>query len=189
MLQIVDWKTGVRFALQSDLDPVVDELTQSCGTQLKCVLRVFGECYEATAETLATMPLAAGYHFQSLTLEDAEEVNNRWEYSHGKTTLPIVQTAIKYFPSVAVHDASGKLVAFELIAGYCNMAILYVYPEHRGRGIGAAITCELAKKMIEIRGKAFLHITTENDISRALHKKCGFIHAGGSTCWQIYVPS
>ena len=96
--------------------------------------------------------------------------------------------ALQHFPSVAVRDGSGSLIAYEVMHHYGGMGVLHVHPDHRSKGLAKYVTTKLARHLLDKGDDAFCFIEADNPGSATLHDKCGMTPAR-NTAWCVYIPS
>ena len=105
----------------------------------------------------------------------SDEERRVWFENHGERHPIIV---VEYEQKIA---AWGSLSAWSPRAAYDNTveSSLYVKSEFRGKGIGRALQNALIELATEIGHHTLLaQITTENEVSIALHEKTGFRTVG-----------
>ena len=187
--KIVNWNEVVLFAGPPIWSSFLIELAKTCAPESKLKVNNVSDCYCATKETTASIALPPGYTFDVLSLEDAEDVDSCWEHRQEGYSLELFRRQIQHLPSVAVRDKLGNLLGFELSGPFLTNFSLFVYPEHRHKGLGAAITCEMNKLMIAMRGIAYTCIIHGNEKSVQLHTKCGFNRMEGGVEWMMFLPS
>ena len=121
---------------------------------------------------------AGGYVTHQLTEDDAATVHAAWDYGTSPETISVLAWLIRVFPSLAVKDASGRVVAGMLTYNNGSMGALWVDAEHRRRGLAKYIVTGLAIKLTGCGMKAFVNIKSDNTMSIGLHVKCGFRQVG-----------
>ena len=92
--------------------------------------------------------------------------------------------------SCGVKDENDNLVAFELQTGYGTTAMLFVDPDHRGKGLGKYVMAKLAKILQDEGQTVFCHIEKVNKMSLKLHTEFGYeIAEGGVVTWSRCYPN
>ena len=186
---IVKWNDSIQLVGSPIWSPLLFELAEAYAPESKLIADDKADFYYATKETTANIPLPPGYSFDKLHFEDSDEVDRCWEHRSEGLSLQLFQRQIQHLPSVAIRDTAGNLLAFELVGPFLNNFSLFVYPEHRRKGLATAITCEINKKGIAMREVAFTYIDDGNDKSVELHTKCGFTRVEeGRMAWTVYRP-
>ncbi len=186
---VVNWSDAVQLFGPPIWYSFVQELARTCAPEHNFILSSVFHCYGAVKDNMGNISLHPGFTLDNLHLEDAEKVDNCWEYREEGFSLPLFQRLIQHLPSVAVRDDQSNLVAFEVCGPFLNNLNLFVYPEHRRKGLGAAVTRELNRKMIAMWGKAYTYIVEGNEKSVELHTKCGFTRMDeGRMVWLVFKP-
>ena len=189
LLQVVDWQDRIRFMAPAEWFPFLDNLVQEQVPHFELDFHIVGDCLSVTEDTLVMHPIPEGYTMGELRPCDAREVNDCWPLSQGEASLRAVESQIRNFPSACVRDSKGRLAAFELCSPMLSLTNLFTYPEHRGRRLAAAVTAELSRKVIKLRGMGFLHVELTNHTSAAIQRKCGYsVMEGGRSCLALFVP-
>ncbi len=135
--------------------------------------------HEATA-----VALPAGYRRVQLRAEDAPHVNGHWELGQGSDTLPTVLECIARRPSAAVAaEATGEVVAWALTRHDSSVGAVTVLPEHRRRNLGSYCVAAL---VTELAGRTMVLIDPENEPSRTMHAKLGFVNTGKRFAWARF---
>uniref|UniRef100_A0AC35GB05 GNAT family N-acetyltransferase n=1 Tax=Panagrolaimus sp. PS1159 TaxID=55785 RepID=A0AC35GB05_9BILA len=90
------------------------------------------------------------YFFDDADIEkDAEVILNTWRHA-APGDLETTKTKIRGLPSSLVREkATNKAIAFELVDSSGFMNHLFTFPEHRNKGIGAAVEIDLCIKLIK----------------------------------------
>jgi ribosomal protein S18 acetylase RimI-like enzyme len=86
---------------------------------------------------------------------------------------------------VGARDESGRLVACGVrepnVAGWPVLSGITVHPDHRGTGLGLAVTAYLTREAIRERGVCTLGMYSHNDVARRLYHGLGY---GGDHLWS-----
>ncbi|KAH8260182.1 hypothetical protein KR026_004369 [Drosophila bipectinata] len=96
-----------------------------------------------------------GYEMKSLTLKDAETLNDHWKYKQPGSLL-FIQRQISF------NTSDGLL------------AVLQVKESHKRRGLGALIVKEFSRRVALQGQDVIAEVDKENDASASLFKKLGF---------------
>ncbi len=107
-----------------------------------------------------------------LTLDDAEKVNQYWEY-HGEHSLDYIKHLIKNKICEGI-DLNGELVAWAVTHGDGSLGMMYVLDEYRRHGYAKDITSSMVKKTRELGRYPFVHIIENNNKSLGLAQGLGF---------------
>jgi len=86
---------------------------------------------------------------------------------------------------VGVRDDDGRLVACGVrepnLAGWPILAGITVHPDHRGSGLGLAVTAYLTREAVHERGVCTLGLYSHNAVARRLYRGLGY---GGTHAWS-----
>jgi ribosomal protein S18 acetylase RimI-like enzyme len=86
---------------------------------------------------------------------------------------------------VGARDAAGGLVACgnrePNVAGWPVLSGITVHPDHRGTGLGLAVTAYLTREAVRERGVCTLGMYSHNDVARRLYRGLGY---GGDHLWS-----
>ncbi len=115
-----------------------------------------------------------------LKLEEADIVNNYWEYKDDGT-INYVRNMINRNYSGGIEE-DGKLVAWLTIHDDGALGFLYVLEGYRGKGYAKDLTVYLCNKLRKDNMIPFLYIVTENEKSLSLARKLGF-EKDRKVCW------
>ncbi|XP_017012206.3 uncharacterized protein [Drosophila takahashii] len=115
-----------------------------------------------------------GFSLKSVSLEDAQVINDHWEWSeHGG--LSYIQRQICYNTSVGLYkDEDNELVAWCIRAQDGLLAALQVKPSYKRRGFGVMIVKEYSRREAEQGRDIITEVVSENKASLNLFKKLGF---------------
>lgn len=184
---IITWSLMVWAENEKDLKPLLDQVTADGPLHLHCVeyrllpvlqehfksVDGIDECYSWEMNELAE----EAPQLDSLTLEDAPYVNDRWEFT-SVHSLDFIIGCLTKMPSSCYRDDQGKPIAYSFCYGqspdHMNMGGLIVEPEYRRRGMGKNIALDLSNKILKGRKKPVVHIRVNNDISMRLSQQAGF---------------
>jgi len=108
----------------------------------------------------------------SLTLDDAEFVNNHYEY-RSDYSLDKICDAIKNRPTSCVR-IDGKPVSYAALNGDDSIGYMYTLKEHRNKGYAYEVTKDISLKVIESGRVPFVQIHHGNEKSLNLALKVGF---------------
>ena len=101
--------------------------------------------YLATLDTLVEAPFVVG----ELHPQDAEEVNNRWEY-RSRGTCEYIRESIALRPSVCVRNPSkdNEMVCYAITHDMLAVGILHTIHEYRGKGMGKLVSALMVRKLL-----------------------------------------
>ncbi len=117
-------------------------------------IRALSEAYAETVDKLYTIPLGLGYITSRLA---AGELFGAFL---GDTLVGFIGT----------HDEG-------------SMGLLEVLPDHKGRGVGAALLAFITNRQRSLQRMAFSQMTLTNAASRRLHEKLGFTIVEHPVTW------
>ncbi|MBS7633180.1 GNAT family N-acetyltransferase [Candidatus Bathyarchaeota archaeon] len=134
---------------------------------------VTADCYTWTLDQLREEAPV----LESLTVEDAEFVNDQWDYKSDQS-LEFIRHCIETMPSSCVRNEEGQPVAMAFCYGqspyYINMGGFKVLPEYRQRGIGRKIHLDMCRKVLAQNRKPLVHVKTDNLISQHICQSTNF---------------
>ena len=83
---------------------------------------------------------------------------------------------IQHFPSVAVRNRKGQLVAWSFRHFHGTVGHLYVMESDRGKGLGYYVLCKIARILAELSdsGYVYSNFVKDNVVSYRIHSKCSF---------------
>lgn len=113
------------------------------------------------------------HEVKSLRLKDAETVNEFYTYKD-ENSLEYIKECITQRETSAVFDENNNPISWAVVREDGSMGIMYTRREHRGKGLAASVSIDLAKKVIKDKGTPFVHIVTDNEASIALAESIGF---------------
>ena len=120
---------------------------------------------------------------RSIALEDAETVNELYQYSYSES-LEVIKRDITQRPSSAVY-VDGEIVCWVLIHDDNSMGIMYTKEAHRRKGYAIDVTVDLADKIIKNGKIPYIQIVKGNNMSPGLALKCGFVECGKASWFGI----
>lgn len=119
------------------------------------------QCRMALNEQTPQPALPDGYYFDEVDpIIEGELINSTWQHAqdgdHEQTIAKLLR-----LPSICVRH-NGEPVAFEMVdpAGFFNNQ--FVFPEHRRRGIGAAIESKLVHRCVSLGMRPFKTVSRSN---------------------------
>jgi RimJ/RimL family protein N-acetyltransferase len=112
----------------------------------------------------------------SLTLEDAEYVNEHYEYNNDNS-LDKIKEAIINRPTSCIR-VDGVLVSFVLLHNDDSIGYMFTLPEHRGQGYAYQLTKDIVNKTLDSGRLPYIQIVHGNHKSEQLALKAGFIKHG-----------
>jgi ribosomal protein S18 acetylase RimI-like enzyme len=90
---------------------------------------------------------------------------------------------------VAVRGRAGELVACGVrepgVSGYPVLAGITVHPDHRGSGLGLAVTARLTRDAVAEQGVSVLGLYSDNAVARRLYHGLGY---GEDHLWSSHRP-
>lgn len=130
---------------------------------------------------VASVPLPQGLRLRALDMSDSERM--RRLYAHGGPYAPDAfdpyQVADGAF--FGVTDAQGEVLAsggthvVHWEAGVAAIGNMYTHPEHRGKGLGAAVLQAIVKRLLEGGvSTVVLNVDERNPVARRLYERHGF---------------
>lgn len=115
----------------------------------------------------------------SLTLDDAEFVNNHYEYK-GDYSLDKIRDAIENRPTSCVR-IDGKLVSYAVLNLDNSIGYMYTVKEHRKKGYAYEVTKDISLKTIKSGRLPYVQIHHWNNESLNLALKVGY-----EVCSDVY---
>ncbi|MBT3182875.1 MAG: GNAT family N-acetyltransferase [Deltaproteobacteria bacterium] len=112
----------------------------------------------------------------SLTLNDADIVNDYWEYKIDNT-LDYVKHQIENDISASIR-IDGRLVAWGMMHDVGAIGFLYVMEECRGQGHAKSLMSQLINDLRFQKRTPFAFVAVENERSHTLSRKLGFVDSG-----------
>lgn len=113
------------------------------------------------------------HEVKELRLKDAEIVNEFYTYKDD-TSLEYIRERISQGISSAIFDDTGNPISWAMVREDGSMGIMYTKKEHRGKGMAASVSIDLAKKVINNNKTPYVHIINTNKASIALAESVGF---------------
>ncbi len=89
--------------------------------------------------------------------------------------------------AVGVRKKTGELVGFMLEYEDGSAGMLYVHPDHRGKGIGSVLIRKMAEEILKNREEVFVDIERHNSYSVRLHERCGYRADPSASLTYLYV--
>jgi GNAT superfamily N-acetyltransferase len=129
--------------------------------------------YTITASDFVGQPAEP---LDSLTLADAEFVNEHWTYKH-EGSLDFFKHIIATYPSSAVRidgQLAGWAVCYDAIEDMVNLGSLRVLEQYRRQGLGSKLARDLVAKVLATGKTPMVHILDDNIASRTLSMEIGF---------------
>lgn len=108
----------------------------------------------------------------SLTMDDAEFVNDHYQYKH-EGSLKKIQEAIEHRPTSCVR-IEGVPVSYALLHEDNSIGYMYTLDEHRKKGYAFEVTKDIVLKTIASGRTPYVHIAHWNHKSIGLALKAGF---------------
>ncbi|MCH4890344.1 GNAT family N-acetyltransferase [Acidaminobacter sp. JC074] len=112
----------------------------------------------------------------SLSLEDADYVNEHYEYNNDDS-LKKIKHAIKSRPTSCLR-LDGKNVSFVLLHDDDSIGYMFTLPEYRGKGYAYELTKDIINKTIDLGRLPYVQIVCSNKKSIGLALKTGFVFHG-----------
>ncbi len=131
--------------------------------------------------------IAAEERLEPLVEGDREQLDAFLALHNSRTDARPFQTPDQHW--VAVRGLAGDLVACGVrepgVSGYPVLSGITVRPDHRGEGLGLAVTAYLTRAAIAERGVSVLGLYSDNDVARRLYHGLGY---GGDHLWSSHRP-
>ncbi|XP_013391718.1 glycine N-acyltransferase-like protein 2 isoform X2 [Lingula anatina] len=172
---IIDWSESMVLVCPSPLCHVLAEVAKVNGVNL--VLNAEEDChifYTSNEESLLKTAIPDSLTEGVLSAEHSHQVNSEWKFGGTERKRTYIQSLIENLPTVALFTTQGQCIAYMITNEHGGMGMLYVTPEHRGKGCAKYVITTLAKKHLQVGHNPFLYIETDNEASLLLHLKCGF---------------
>jgi len=106
-------------------------------------------------------------------VKDFQFAFENWPYSKPECDT-YFKALMKKHPSVGVFDQDGECLGYGMSTEFSTMGMLFVKPEHRGRGLAKHITTTRAEQKFKDDSPAAVTISTTNQTSINLHERLGF---------------
>lgn len=124
-------------------------------------------------------PLLDGVeHPDGLTTLGPADVDDMLELTRRTQPGPFFARTHELGTYLGVRAPDGTLVAMAgerlRIDGASEISAVCVHPDHRRRGLGAALTLAVAGHVQQRGERSFLHVRAENREARALYERLGF---------------
>ncbi|KAK5975574.1 hypothetical protein GCK32_001235 [Trichostrongylus colubriformis] len=119
------------------------------------------QCRLALNGKIPQPPLPDGYYFDEVDpILEGELINSTWQHAQDGDLEQTIAKLVR-LPSICVRH-NGAAVAFEMLdpAGYFNNQ--FVFPEHRRKGIGAAIESKLIERCVRLGMKPYKTVSRKN---------------------------
>ncbi|ABR47897.1 hypothetical protein Amet_1721 [Alkaliphilus metalliredigens QYMF] len=128
-----------------------------------------------------TLPIESGLEsLPSLKPEHVETVNHHYTYKD-EDSYEYLMSCIQKNPSSVILDEQNNPISWALVREDHSMGVMYTVDAHRGKGIAEKVTLDLMKKVLNYGNTPYVHIVTDNEKSKNLAIKAGFIHWGPIT--------
>ncbi|MDL2217590.1 GNAT family N-acetyltransferase [Christensenellaceae bacterium OttesenSCG-928-M15] len=141
-----------------------------------CVLLEQWLMYEAAPEIKDKQ----GFSYGPLTLQDLDYVAET--YQSEEFDREYLEKRIQSGPTLCARK-NGKLMGYMLTHADGETGPLYVPPESRGNGLGLQLVCRISNAIQRVGGMPIGLIYPENEASRQLHKKVGYVPCKIHTMW------
>ncbi|EYB98256.1 hypothetical protein Y032_0132g1676 [Ancylostoma ceylanicum] len=119
------------------------------------------QCRRALNDSQPESRLPDGYYFDEVDpLIEGDLINNTWQHAKDGDLEQTIAKLVR-LPSICVRH-KGSPVAFEMVdpAGFLNNQ--FVFPEHRRKGIGAAVESKLTQRCVSIGMRPFKTVSRSN---------------------------
>ncbi|OQX93129.1 MAG: hypothetical protein B6I17_04140 [Tenericutes bacterium 4572_104] len=113
---------------------------------------------------------------QTIKIEDAEIVNDRWHYKDD-SSLDYIKTRIREGVTGAVYD-DGKIIAWCITHSDGSLGSMFVEEEYRKKNYASSITSYMVTELRKEKKIPFLFVVEGNDKSLHLSRKFGFEEVG-----------
>jgi ribosomal protein S18 acetylase RimI-like enzyme len=119
-------------------------------------------------------PPSANFDVIPLGLADAADMLNLVAITRPGPFAPQTVTLGRY---IGVRDRNGRLVAMAgermRLPGHVEVSAICVHPDAQGRGLGAALTLDIANAAFDRGETPFLHVWPDNP-AKSLYRRLGF---------------
>lgn len=113
------------------------------------------------------------YELVSLSLDEAEGIDNRYEYQQ-EGSLEKIKDAIINRPTSAIY-IDGELTSYVLVHEDNSIGYMFTLEKYRKHGLGYWVTLDILKKMQDKGSLSFVEINQKNYKSQGLAAKTGFV--------------
>jgi ribosomal-protein-alanine N-acetyltransferase len=130
-------------------------------------------------------PLPLNTNLRAMTFDDLPrvvEVDNAAFEPLWRNSLPALSKAYSQASHAFIIESGSDMLGYQLSTGAplgAHLARLAVRPDAQGRGIGAALVCDLIDRILNSGGSRLtVNTQANNAASLALYHKLGFRHTG-----------
>eukprot|EP00026_Physarum_polycephalum_P012620 Phypoly_transcript_12945.p1 GENE.Phypoly_transcript_12945~~Phypoly_transcript_12945.p1 ORF type:complete len:288 (+),score=41.87 Phypoly_transcript_12945:90-953(+) len=119
-----------------------------------------------------------------LRLSDVNEVLKFWKYARNLNSATLyLQQAIKTLPSGGIRGENGELEAWAVTHLDCHLGALHTKEQFRNKGHARKIVAFIAEELWKIGMTPHVVVAVDNEPSKALFAKLGFVADGVENCW------
>ncbi len=159
----------------------------SFGTMLGCVehgaAKFLRDCcgaqYDEYCHILSyTKPTAPSFEkpqnltLKAIDLKDLDIIDGYYTY-RGPESKARLFKEITSRPSSALYDGD-KIIAWNLLHSDMSMGVMFVPPEHRGKGYAYVVAADLISKVLAMGKTPYIQVVNGNTASLSLAAKLGF---------------
>lgn len=136
--------------------------------------------------------LPADIRESRLKQEETSFLVSKWAFA---SVFPDAEKYIRFlitnFPSVALrHETTAsRLIGWITLYSYGALAMLYVEPEFRGRGLGKYLILKLSQAVTDKRIPAFLLVEEANEAAQNMYMGFGFRNTNFHPQWFRCEPN
>ncbi|WKY15327.1 hypothetical protein Q1695_000648 [Nippostrongylus brasiliensis] len=145
------------------------------------------QCRTALHDDATQSSLPDGYYFDDVNpIDEGELINSTWQHAQDGDLEQTIAKLLR-LPSICVRH-EGVPVAFEMVdpAGFFNNQ--FVFPQHRRKGIGAAIESKLAQRCVSIGMRPFKTVSrTNKSVLSATYTSPRWTHWKENNCSVVMV--
>ena len=135
--------------------------------------------------------LPTGYYPSHLTPGHASLITALWPYQEQGITELMARVLAQGLPAHCVRQAAtGQLVGWTLTMADHSVAMGYVSPAHRRRGLSTYLAYRTAMDLVKDGMPAYGHLVKSNSVSIAMTARMGWqIIPGVDVTWLNYTPA
>lgn len=153
------------FGVSTGLLPLLEQHFDSIQREENC-----------TAYTMSPEDFQGGERLPSLSIDDAEFVDEHWTYKH-EGSAEFFKEIIRSYPSSAIRidgQLAGWSVCYDATDDMVNLGSLRVLDQYKRRGLGHKLAVDLVQKVLELGKTPMVHIVDNNIASKTLSLGIGF---------------
>lgn len=145
-------------------------LHEKKGAFINSYCHIYGYLKDMPTEN--SFPAPTGMTVKNIDLKDLDYINDYYTYKSPKSKERLRHEIVSR-ESSALYDGE-KILAWNLLHNDYAMGVMFVPPEHRGKGYAQVVAFELLKKIVAKGKIPYVQIVDGNTPSICLAEKLGF---------------